>query len=85
MCVSRAGCDLRAETWQKRRDRLEVLAGAFAYPLTLSPLVEPSRGLAKGSSEDPINWRCGSSGARKRILLQANTLIRTLVRCCVRR
>jgi bifunctional non-homologous end joining protein LigD len=41
-----AGVDLRAEPWQARRERLELLARAFAYPLELSPIVEPARSLA---------------------------------------
>jgi ATP-dependent DNA ligase len=41
-----AGVDLRLEPWQARRERLELLAQGFAYPLELSPLVEPARSLA---------------------------------------
>ena len=41
-----AGCDLRGESWQQRRDRLEVLARASMMPLELSPLEQPSPGLA---------------------------------------
>jgi ATP-dependent DNA ligase len=37
-----AGVDLRAEPWQDRRERLELLARAFDIPLELSPLVGPS-------------------------------------------
>jgi len=41
-----AGVDLRVEPWEARRERLELLARAFAYPLELSPLMEPARRLA---------------------------------------
>lgn len=41
-----AGLDLRFESWQDRRQRLELLAQAFAYPLQLSPIVEPSSDLS---------------------------------------
>lgn len=41
-----AGGDLRALPWQERRQRLELLAQAFEVPLELSPVVEPSSGLA---------------------------------------
>jgi bifunctional non-homologous end joining protein LigD len=40
-----AGVDLRHEPWQQRRERLELLAGAFERPLVLSPVVEPSKDL----------------------------------------
>jgi bifunctional non-homologous end joining protein LigD len=41
-----AGVDLRPLPWQERRERLELIALAFDVPLELSPIVEPSRGLA---------------------------------------
>lgn len=41
-----AGFDVRFEPWQDRRQRLELVAEAFAYPLALSPLVEPSADLS---------------------------------------
>jgi ATP-dependent DNA ligase len=41
-----AGVDLRDELWDARRERLELLAKAFDYPLELSPVVEPSQSLA---------------------------------------
>jgi bifunctional non-homologous end joining protein LigD len=41
-----AGVDLRDEPWGARRERLELLAEAFAYPLELSPVVMPSASLA---------------------------------------
>ena len=37
-----AGVDLRHESRQQRRDRLELLATAFEVPLVLSPVVAPS-------------------------------------------
>jgi ATP-dependent DNA ligase len=40
-----AGVDLRHEPWQRRRDRLELLARAFDVPLLLSPVVDPSTDL----------------------------------------
>jgi bifunctional non-homologous end joining protein LigD len=42
-----AGVDLRPLPWRERRDRLELLARAFAVPFVLSPLVEPSVGLVE--------------------------------------
>jgi bifunctional non-homologous end joining protein LigD len=42
-----AGVDLRSQTWQARRERLELLARAFDTPYELSPVVEPSRALAR--------------------------------------
>jgi quercetin dioxygenase-like cupin family protein len=41
-----AGLDLRVEPWENRRQRLELLAQAFTYPLELSPVVEPSADLS---------------------------------------
>ena len=41
------GADLRGLPWQERRDRLELLACAFAVPLELSPIVEPSVSLVE--------------------------------------
>jgi hypothetical protein len=41
-----AGLDLRFEPCDARRRRLEVLAHASAYPLELSPVVEPSADLS---------------------------------------
>jgi bifunctional non-homologous end joining protein LigD len=41
------GVDLRELPWQHRRQRLELLAQAFEPPYELSPVVEPSRGLAE--------------------------------------
>jgi bifunctional non-homologous end joining protein LigD len=41
-----AGVDLRPLPWQERRERLELIAGAFDVPLELSPIVEPTRALA---------------------------------------
>jgi ATP-dependent DNA ligase len=46
-----AGVDLRALSWQDRRERLELLAQAFDVPLELSPLVEPSRGLVEAMED----------------------------------
>jgi ATP-dependent DNA ligase len=40
-----AGVDLRADPWDARRERLELLARAFDYPFELSPVIEPSRAL----------------------------------------
>ena len=42
-----AGVDLRPLPWQERRERLELLAGAFDVPFELSPVVEPSAALAE--------------------------------------
>ncbi len=42
-----AGVDLRPLPWQERRERLELLARAFAVPFELSPLVEPTASLAE--------------------------------------
>jgi bifunctional non-homologous end joining protein LigD len=41
-----AGVDLRDFPWEERRERLDLLAGAFDVPLELSPVVEPSAALA---------------------------------------
>jgi hypothetical protein len=41
-----AGIYVRFEPWADRRRRLELLAQAFAYPLELSPVVEPSADLS---------------------------------------
>jgi ATP-dependent DNA ligase len=41
-----AGVDVRPLPWDERRERLELVAGAFDVPLELSPIVEPSRALA---------------------------------------
>lgn len=41
------GADLRALPWQERRERLELLAGAFDVPLELSPVIEPSVALVE--------------------------------------
>jgi ATP-dependent DNA ligase len=41
------GADLRGLSWQERRERLELLAGAFDMPLTISPLVHPSVSLVE--------------------------------------
>jgi ATP-dependent DNA ligase len=41
-----AGVDLRHDSWEERRERLELLARAFEYPFDLSPVVEPSATLA---------------------------------------
>jgi bifunctional non-homologous end joining protein LigD len=41
-----AGVDLRGWTWTERRERLELLAGAFVPPIDLSPVVQPSEALA---------------------------------------
>ena len=41
-----AGVDLRGLTWSQRRERLELLAEAFAPPIRLSPVVAPSIALA---------------------------------------
>jgi ATP-dependent DNA ligase len=38
--------DLRQLPWEERRVRLELLSKAFAIPLEMSPVVEPSGGLA---------------------------------------
>jgi ATP-dependent DNA ligase len=46
-----AGVDLRALPWEARRERLELLAQGFDVPLELSPLVEPSRGLAQAMQD----------------------------------
>jgi bifunctional non-homologous end joining protein LigD len=42
-----AGVDLRRMPWGERRERLELLAGAFEPPIELSPIVEPSVDLAR--------------------------------------
>jgi ATP-dependent DNA ligase len=42
-----AGVDLRGFAWTDRRERLELLAQAFAVPLELSPIVQPSADLAR--------------------------------------
>jgi ATP-dependent DNA ligase len=41
-----AGVDLRLLPWQERRDRLDLVAEAFDVPLELSPVIDPTRGLA---------------------------------------
>jgi ATP-dependent DNA ligase len=41
-----AGVDLRFLPWTERRERLDLLAQAFAPPYELSPVIEPSRSLA---------------------------------------
>jgi bifunctional non-homologous end joining protein LigD len=41
------GADVRGLPWQERRDRLELLARAFDFPVELSPLVEPSVSLVE--------------------------------------
>jgi bifunctional non-homologous end joining protein LigD len=41
-----AGVDLRPLPWQERRERLELVAQAFDVPLELSPVIDPTRGLA---------------------------------------
>jgi ATP-dependent DNA ligase len=46
-----AGVGLRTLPWEDRRERLELLAGAFDVPLELSPVVEPSRGLAEAMED----------------------------------
>ena len=46
-----AGLDLRFEPWEDRRRRLETLAQAFAYPLELSPVVEPSADLSAATMD----------------------------------
>jgi ATP-dependent DNA ligase len=46
-----AGVDLRELPWQDRRDRLELLSRAFAAPYELSPVIEPSVGLALDMAE----------------------------------
>ena len=45
------GTDLRALSWQERRERLELLARAFDVPLELSPLVDPSVSLVDQMTE----------------------------------
>jgi ATP-dependent DNA ligase len=42
-----AGVDLRPLPWTERRERLELMARAFAPPYQLSPLIQPSRALAE--------------------------------------
>jgi len=42
-----AGVDFRAEPWEARRERLELLAQAFTPHIVLSPLVEPSEAIAR--------------------------------------
>ena len=66
-----AGVDLRGEPWEARRERLELLAGAFDAPFDLSPVVEPSRALALDMLDGRLEgvvlkdrrspYRCGSS------------------------
>ena len=46
-----AGVDLRPLPWQERRERLELLATGFDAPLELSPVVEPSVGLAEAMED----------------------------------
>jgi ATP-dependent DNA ligase len=46
-----AGVDLRALPWEERRERLELLARAFDVPLELSPVIEPTRGLATAMAD----------------------------------
>jgi ATP-dependent DNA ligase len=41
-----AGVDLRTFPWDARRERLELIARAFAVPLELSPIVEATQALA---------------------------------------
>jgi ATP-dependent DNA ligase len=48
------GADLRELPWQERRDRLELLAGAFEVPLELSPVVEPSLSLIEHMADDRL-------------------------------
>jgi bifunctional non-homologous end joining protein LigD len=42
-----AGVDFRAQPWEARRERLELLARAFTSHIVLSPLVEPSEAIAR--------------------------------------
>jgi bifunctional non-homologous end joining protein LigD len=46
-----AGVDLRELPWQDRRDRFELLSRAFEPPYELSPVIEPSMGLALDMAE----------------------------------
>lgn len=49
-----AGVDLRGMPWQERRDRLELLAGAFKAPIELSPLVSPSVSLVAAMQDGSL-------------------------------
>jgi ATP-dependent DNA ligase len=50
------GADLRGLSWQERRERLELLAGAFDMPLTISPLVHPSVSLVEQMTDGHLEW-----------------------------
>jgi ATP-dependent DNA ligase len=50
------GADLRGLSWQERRERLELLAGAFDMPLTISPLVHPSVSLVEQMTDGRLEW-----------------------------
>jgi ATP-dependent DNA ligase len=50
------GADLRGLSWQERRERLELLAGAFDMPLTISPLAHPSVSLVEQMTDGRLEW-----------------------------